>query len=347
MAENLAQASTATERTPRAEVTYYTVSDHRFFLGSIALLNSLALTGNGGELVVLDAGLTPEQRELLSTRATVVDLPEQIARHPHLMRPYAYLVGASGTVVVIDSDIIVTASLDPILDRAREGKIAMCPAWTEDARRRWFAEWEPTLQLRAPLRRDDWVHNGFVAFSTQHWPHLLARWWEVCELIPSADMHGSLSPFQAPDADALNALLMSEVPRDGLTLLAQGDEVFGGDVTVEDFKTLRCTSGGRSTKLLHLVDNPKPWERSGWLRLAATDYVRLMRRLLFASDVPLRLDRDQAPLWLRPGLEGELTLRALGGANRAMVWSLSKIPEPLQERVRGVRRRVAKEVSPA
>ena len=69
--------------------------------------------------------------------------------------------------------------------------------------------------------------------------------------------------------------------------------------------------GGRPAKLLHL-DNPKPWERSGWLRLGATDYIRLMRRLLFASDVPLSLDRSQAPLWLRPRLGGELTLRASG-----------------------------------
>ena len=35
--------------------------DHRFFLGTVALLNSLRLTGNVGELVVLDAGLTAER----------------------------------------------------------------------------------------------------------------------------------------------------------------------------------------------------------------------------------------------------------------------------------------------
>jgi hypothetical protein len=330
-----------------SSATYYTVSDHRFFLGTLALLNSLRVTGNVGDLVVLDAGLTPYQRKLLAGHATVVDPPEQIKRHPHLMRPYPYLAQATGTVVIIDSDIIVTGSLDAIIEQAREGKIGMCPAWTQAVRQRWFAEWETTLRLEAPLRRDDWVHNGFVAFSTEHWPRLLERWWEVCELIPSADMHGRLSPFQSPDADALNALLMSEIPRDGLALLAEGDEVFGGNVAVEDFETLRCTFGGRPVKLLHLVDNPKPWERSGWLRLAATDYIRLMRRLLFASDVPLRLNRNQAPLWLRPGLGGELTLRTLGGTNRGMVWSLSKVPEPLRDRVRGLRRQLAAKLSPA
>jgi hypothetical protein len=341
MPEHMVWSLTSVDDTSNADVTYYTVSDHRFFLGTVSLLNSLYLTGNRGKLVVLDAGLTRNQRERLGAHATLVASPEQIERHPHLMRPYPYLMDAAGTIVVIDSDIIVTASLDSVIARAREGKICMCPAWTSEARTRWFAEWEKTLALRAPLRRDDWVHNGFVAFSTEHWPQLLERWWEVCELIPPGEMHGSLSPFQAPDADALNALLMSEIPRDGLALLSKGEEVFGGDAEVDDIGRLRCTFEGQPTKLLHLVDNPKPWERSGWLRLAATGYVRLMRRLLFADDVPLRLDPNEVPMWLRPGLGGELTLRALGGANRAIVWSAYKFPEPLREQFRHLRKQIA------
>lgn len=341
MAENLAECSTAADRISKAEVTYYTVSDHRFFLGTVALLNSLSLTGNVGDIVVLDAGLRTNQRRTLAGYAAVVDLPKQIKRHPHLMRPYPHLMDAAGMTVVIDSDIIVTASLDGILDSARHGEICVFPAWTPEARTRWFAGWERTLRLRAPLRRDDWVHNGFVAFSTNHWPQLLQRWWEVCDLIPPDEMHGNQSAFQAPDADALNALLMSEIPRDSVGVLPEGDEVFGGHARIEDFHTLKTTFQGRPATILHLVDNPKPWEPSGWLRLAATDYVRLMRRLLFASDVPIRLDSEQAPLWLRPGIGGESTLRALGGANRAILWLVSKVPKRFHDRVRGFRRQVA------
>jgi hypothetical protein len=341
MAENLAECSTAADRTSKAHVTYYTVSDHRFFLGTVALLNSLSLTGNIGDLVVLDAGLTPNQRRALAGYSTVVDVSEQIKRHPHLMRPYPHLMEPAGMTVVIDSDIIVTASLDGILDFAREGKICLFPAWTPEARTRWFAGWEHTLRLRAPLRREDWVHNGFVAFASEYWPQLLQRWWEVCELIPSDEIHGSQSPFQAPDADALNALLMSEIPRDALGVLPEGDEIFGGHAKIEDFQTLTATFRGRPATILHLVDNPKPWEPSGWLRLAATDYVRLMRRLLFAPDVPLRLEPEQVPLWLRPGIAGESTLRALGGANRAILWLVSKVPKRFHDHVRGFRRQVA------
>jgi hypothetical protein len=63
-------------------------------------------------------------------------------------------------------------------------------------------------------------------------------------------MWGSRSPFNAPDQDALNALLMSEIPREALALLPEDEEVFGGDATVEDFNALTCTSHGRPTKIL-------------------------------------------------------------------------------------------------
>src|SRR3954452_22014380 len=145
-----------------AGVTYYTISEAEFFLGTVMLLNSLGVTGNGGKLVVLDVGLERGQRALLERYADVVDIPKKIAGTPVSMKPYPYLVGASGTVVVIDSDIVVTARLHDALDLARAGRIVAAPAWTEAARNRWFAEWEPTLKLRAPLRRDEWVHNGFV-----------------------------------------------------------------------------------------------------------------------------------------------------------------------------------------
>lgn len=324
-----------------SDVTYYTVSDHRFFLGTVALLNSLHVTGNAAEFVVIDTGLAPKQRELLSEHATVVAPPKEIEGHPVLMKPYPYQLNPSGTVVVIDSDIVVTGSLAPIVDFARDGKICAFPAWLPYARMRWFPEWETTLRLRAPLRRDAWVHNGFVAFSTEQWPNLLERWWEVCGLVPTDQMWGPQSPFNAPDADALNALLMSEIPREAVAVLPEGDEVFGGEATIEDINALRCTVNGRPARVLHLVDYPKPWDRSGWLRLAAADYLRLVRRLLFAADVPLRVDPRQAPLWLRPGAAGETALRVLSAANRAVIWSSSKVPEPLQHRLRHVRRQLA------
>jgi hypothetical protein len=102
------------------EVTYYTVADHGFFLGAVALLNSLRLTRNAGRVVVLDAGLTPEERDVLADHATVVTPPRRITGNPVLMKPYAHFLEPSGIVVVIDSDIIVTGSLDVAVALARE-----------------------------------------------------------------------------------------------------------------------------------------------------------------------------------------------------------------------------------
>jgi hypothetical protein len=322
---------------PAPAATYYTVSTHRFFPGTVALLNSLRLTGNAGELVVLDAGLTASERELLAAHATVYSPPGGMPIHPVVMKTYAHLSQPSGTVVVIDSDMIVTGPLDHITALAAEGQICAYPDIPE-VRGRWFGEWEETLGLASPLRPDIYVNSGLVAFSTAHWPELLERWREVCESIPPSEMWGSRSPFNAPDQDALNALLMSEIPRAALTLLPKGEDPFGGDATVDDYETLRCSVDGRPAKILHLVDSPKPWEPSGWLRLAGTDYARLMRRLLFASDVPLRLDPDQVPLWLRPTRRGELALRTLGAGNRGIVRVAHKLPEPLRTRLRQVRR---------
>src|SRR6187551_3977245 len=64
------------------EATFYTIADAGFFPGLVALLNSLRLTGNAGELVALDRGLTPAQRELLAGHVSVVDLPEAPAGSP-------------------------------------------------------------------------------------------------------------------------------------------------------------------------------------------------------------------------------------------------------------------------
>ena len=96
------------------EATFYTIADAGFFPGLVALLNSLRLTGNSGELVVLDRGLTTAQRGLLEGQVSLVELPEAPAGSPILLKPYPGVVGASGTIVLIDSDMIVTRSLAEI-----------------------------------------------------------------------------------------------------------------------------------------------------------------------------------------------------------------------------------------
>jgi len=320
------------------DVTYYTVSERDFFLGTVMLVNSLRLTGNHGNVVVLDAGLTDEQRVLLQDYVDVVKLPPS-ERSPATLKPYPYRLDPSGTVVVIDSDIVVTGPLDELLDLARGGKIVATRAWTEAARERWFPEWEETLQLRAPLRRAEWFHNGLVVLSIDHWPYLLRRWAELTDLAPPEQAFRDEQPFSAPDADALNALLMSEIERDALALLPLGDEVFGGDVVIDDVQALRCTLNGRPTRFLHYPDSPKPWQRRGWVRVGVPAYGTIMRRLLFASDLSISIDPSTAPLWLRPGASGRVASAAAAAANWTIVGTSELLPEPARTRLRDFRRR--------
>ena len=241
-----------------AAVTYYTVSDHRFFLGTVALLNSLYADGEsreaGGSRRRLDAEPTRTTRRTRDPRSS-----SRAERAPSPPDEAVPVPDGGGRDSRRDRQRHHRDGLARLGDRSRSRREDLYVSGVDaEVRKRWFAEWEKTLQLRAPLRRDDWVHNGFVAFSTEHWPQLLERWWEVCELIPPGEMHGSLAPFQAPDADALNALLMSEIPRDALALLAEGEEVFGGDVTVEDIGRSRARprDGLRSSFIWSITRSP-------------------------------------------------------------------------------------------
>jgi hypothetical protein len=71
------------------EATFYAAANSRFFVGAVALLNSLRLSGNGGELVILDVGLEPSQRRLLEPHVRIVDVPAEVASRPYLVKPYA------------------------------------------------------------------------------------------------------------------------------------------------------------------------------------------------------------------------------------------------------------------
>jgi hypothetical protein len=327
------------KRNDAVPVTYYTVATRPYFLGAVTLINSLRLTGNEGDVVVLDAGLSSDQRNVLAPAARIVPV-DGAFEHPVLMKTYAGELDPSGVVVVLDSDVIVTGSLGEYFTLARDGKICAYPD-RNDVRLRWFPEWEQTLRLRAPLRRDTYVNSGFVVFDADHWPTLLGRWAEVCRLIPAEAMFAARSPFNAPDQDALNALLMSEFPQGAVGLLPEEDWAFGGNAKLDDLDTLQCSAHGEPKLMLHYLGHPKPWQSRGWLRLAGMDYMVLMKRLLFADDVPLRIRPNQVPLWLRPTRGGGTVLHGLGAANSVIVGAAHRLPERFREPLRRIRQSVS------
>lgn len=139
-------------------------------------------------------------------------------------------------------------------------------------------------------------------------------------------------PVWAGDQDALNALLMSEIPQQGIALLPRREEAFPEDlrsVSVVDARTLSCTREGRPVTILHHGMRPKPWDRGAWIRVRWDAYVRLMRRLLFANDVTIGVAPSQVPMWLRPGPFATLALLALDHAHDLA----SRMPLPMRARL--------------
>ena len=301
--------------------TYYTTASAPFFPGAVALLNSLRLSGNDGELVVIDAGLTREQRRALAPHADVVDAPPAVRENPSLAKPFPYLLGDAGVAVVIDSDMIVTADLGPLVRPAVDGKLALFPDH-ESARTRWFAEWQAALDLRARPRRQTYLNTGFVALDRARWNDVLGRWWEGCARVAAAGAAAGPpeTPFWARDQDVLNAILMSEVPADSVAVLPAEAAVYWDrlrKVDVVDEHRLTCRLAGAPVAILHYSYRPKPWEARAWPRVTNDAFLRLLPRVLFAPDVELRLEPRALPLWARPGTPARLAVRLLDAAHFA------------------------------
>jgi hypothetical protein len=326
--------------------TYITVADAGYFIGAVAMLNSLRLTGNEGDVVVVDRGLSPEQRAALKPQARILDLTsEDRAKHAYFQRQLVYRYGLEGILVFIDSDMLITNDLSPIVEQAAAGKVVVYPnhpsGWE-----RFFPEWAEVFELEAPLRRQRYANAGLVAFSTEHWPTLLARWERACAHIdPARIFDGNWhQPFWAGDQDALNALLMSEIPPDSI---AEGDQaetlLFDSvnDGTIEDERTLRLTYRDVPVRFIHYGLSPKAWQPQGWRRIREDDtYALLLPRVLFGDDVAVPLRRTRVPLWVRPGAVGRMALVGIGSAHTVGSMIARRDLAPIGRQLRALSRRI-------
>jgi hypothetical protein len=287
-----------------------TLSDSAFFVGTVALLNSLRLTGNESEFVVLDCGLTEAERAALEAGGAILIASPDRERHPWFLKPYAATLRRGTVEVLIDSDMIVTSSLAPLIELAGAGAICVFPDHESDVDR-WFPEWHELFGLRAPLRREPYVNSGFVAFSSAHWPQLAERWHELCSRIPALSTRlADPTAFAQPDQDALNALLMSEIPGSAVHRLPPYEWNLRR-VVVEDATSLTCVADGKLQPLLHAASSPKVWQSGGWTRVGANAaYMRLLPRLLLDPGLTVRLSSHDVPPWVRHGVRARILVGA-------------------------------------
>ncbi len=223
--------------------------------------------------------------------------------------------------------MIICAPLDEAFDQAESGKICVFPDHEAD-QERWFTEWTSALSLGAPLRHETYVNAGFVVLSEERWPNLLTRWWDANSAIPMSEMFVSSGPFRDADQDVLNAILMSELPPDAVSLLPYAGEAYSprlDSVRVVDEIRLACSFEGHPISILHQSGGPKAWLRDGrGYRYARRNaYVRLLSRVLFGADITMRLEPHEVPWWLRPS-RNTLFGRARFGATRLAFMSAKR-----------------------
>lgn len=275
----------------------YCVADANVFIGAVATINSLRLTGHDEPIYLLDCGLEEEQRLLLAQEATVLDAPE--APTPHLLKHVAPLAYPAASALLIDVDVIVTGSLRPLFEGALAGQVV---AFADALSDRFDPRWSDLPGL-GEIRRQPYVNSGLVALPHQLGAEIL-RMLATC--VPAVDTSRSMvgrgnssDPFFFLDQDVLNAILGSRVARHDLLVLDHrlAPHPPFRDVRIRDEASLSCVYPDGTTPLaLHHIQR-KPWLQP----TRSTVYSRLLPRLLVASDLPLRLSPAELPLRLRAG----------------------------------------------
>lgn len=310
---------------PSAVVGFYTAADSRHFLGAVGLVNSLRQTGHTGPVSIVDLGLEDLQRELLLPHVRLVVPQRPVAGY--LAKPIGPLEHSAEVVVILDADVVVVRSLDPLIEVARGRKLVF---FENDDTSRFFEEWEG-LGL-GPLQRAPYVTSGHIIGHWELARPLLERMWE---LQASIDVDRTLiggadpaSPYYFVDMDVLNALLMTVVdPSDVVRL----DNRLAPIPPFRDLgrgTALDSHANASAPYLLHHVLG-KPW-------LTATTknaYCDALSASLWCKDGPIHVPRAMVPLRLRGG--------RLASVDWARAGAVSRMNQLVRGRL-GVRPRLAR-----
>jgi hypothetical protein len=294
---------------PRA--AFYCVSSGLYFLGAVALVNSLRLLGHAEPIFVLDCGLSPSQRALLGNEVTLVAAPDDTT--PFLLKTIAPRRHPAEVMVLLDADIIVTRPLTELIERASGGR-ALAVEHGED---RFFDEWGELLGGTA--RHRTYVSSSLVLLGGDVGRRVIRLMDELqgridIERTPFSTARpdfgsvgnefqtmGRDDPFFFADQDVLNAVLAARVASDHVEVLDRRLEAtvpFTG-LSVVDERALRCAyEDGMEPYAVHHVLAAKPWLEPTMGGI----YTQLLLRLLVGPDVPMRVPERDLPLHLQPGV---------------------------------------------
>ena len=268
---------------------FYCVADERYFPGAVALVNSLRLVGHREPVFVLDTGLTPRERALLEPQATIVDGPSDVP--PWLLKTVAPLAHPAAAMVLLDADLVATRSLAPLIERAAAGSLVAFRNPVD----RFVAEWGALLDL-GPVRRRDYLSSAAIAVERSLGLEILGLMDDRQGAVDFERTHWRDNtpgyPFTYADQDVFNAILATRADADRIVTLDQrlaATPPFT-DLRLVDAGTLRCAYHDGAEPFLVHHHTVKPW-------LEPTHhgvYSRLLRRLLIAADVAVRVPRTRS-----------------------------------------------------
>jgi hypothetical protein len=310
------------------KVAFYCASDSSHVPGLVALLNSLRLHGHEEELVVLDAGLSDSDRAVLRSHASV---ETAIAGIAPIFRKYALPRRKAEVHVILDADLILTRSLDPLFELARRPAIV---AFADDLVDRFHPDWSRLLDL-GQLESRPYVNAGILVVPAAELGVIERTLSHAMAVAPSQTLVGGASadsPFLYGDQDVLNPILAAR-PSLHLTVLPYRlapHPPFRG-VEIVDELSVRCrySDGSEPYALHHVLAKP-------WLEPTRSNvYTRLLRRVLLADDVQLRVAADQLPHRLR---DGHVSALARFYANTAAIARAQRRRVAIRSRLRDRRR---------
>ena len=282
-------------------MAFYCVADARYFLGAVGLVNSLRLLGHDEPVFLLDCGLDPPQRALLEPEAEVIDAPAGVP--PWLLKTVVPLARPADLMVLLDTDIVVTRVLAPLLERARAGSLVAF----RNPEDRFVPEWGGLLGL-GPAERGAYVSSAALAANRSVGAEILGL---LAEHQRAVDFDRTYwrggppdYPFRFGDQDVLNAILSSGDWADRLDALdarLAATPPFEG-LRVDDESSLRCSYADGAEPFLVHHHVTKPW-------LEPTHhgvYSQLLRRLLIGDGVAIRVPPEWLPQRFRRGARAYL-----------------------------------------
>lgn len=313
---------------------FYGVCNERYFLGAVALVNSLRVVGHSEPIFLLDCGLNAHQRELLAPHVTLVPGPAD--RPPFLVKAIAPLARPARVAVLIDTDMIATRPLTPLIEGAAAGDVVAC----RDRQQRFFPEWGELLGL-GPTRREAYVSSGLVALGGTVGAEVLGLMERLSSEVDfdSTFWRGNVReyPFLYADQDLLNAILATRVAPERLVALDHRlapTPPFRG-LRVRDEDALRCAyADGTEPFVVHQYIR-KPWLE----RMYHGVYSRLLARLLLEEDATVKVPESEIPMRLRRGPLAHAERWRVNVAD-FMRWHFGdRVPKPIGSRLETIRRR--------